>query len=225
MRDSERAPPCHEGEPLVTSFSDRSQTRSTFPCSCNARGASRFWRADGRAPNKTPGVEDKVSCPTLRSFYSYPNQTYPTDHPMNSRDPFQRLRDLDRTSPQFHKQLTNFFCGSVYQDALPYLRSKDLAWLVEYLNNVRLQVFFLHAALNSGIDSRRYFRSCNARVPGIPAPTQGGVWRKGSATEILHTFRASPGMRVRRNLQRFESAGQTHQDVPRSESTEGQGGM
>ena len=144
---------------------------------------------------------------------------------MNPRDPFQRLRDLDRTSPLFHKQLTSFFCGSVYKDALPYLRSKDSAWLIEYLNNVRLQVLFLHAALNSGIDSRRYFRSRSARVPRIPAPTQGGVWRKGSASEIVHTSRASPGMRVRGKLQRFESAGQTHQDVPRNGSAEGQGGM
>ena len=144
---------------------------------------------------------------------------------MNPHDPFQRLRDLDRTSPLFHKQLTNFFCGSVYKDALPYLRSKDSAWLVEYLNNVRLQVFFLHSALNSGIDSRRYFRSCNARVPGIPAPTQGSVWHKGSASKIMHTFRASPGMRVRGDLQRFKSAGKTHQDVPRSKCAEGQGGM
>ena len=64
----------------------------------------------------------------------------PTGYPMNSCDPFQQLRDLDGTSPQFHKQLTSFFCGNVYQDALPRLHSKDLAWLIEYLNNVRLQV-------------------------------------------------------------------------------------
>ena len=144
---------------------------------------------------------------------------------MNPRDPFQRLRDLDRTSSLFREQLTSFFCGSVYQDALPHLRNEDSAWLVEYLNNVRLQVFFLHATLNSGIDSRRYFRPRNVRVPGIPTPTQGGVWRKGSTSEIVHTFRASPGMRVRRNFQRFKSTGQTHQDVPRSGSAEGQEGM
>ena len=78
---------------------------------------------------------------------------------MNSCDPFQQLRDLDGTSPQFHTQLTSFFCGNVYQDALPRLRSEDLAWLIEYLNNVRLQVIFLRATLNSGVlllDSRRH---------------------------------------------------------------------
>ena len=50
----------------------------------------------------------------------------------------QQLRDLDKTSPQFYEQLSNFFCDNVYQDVFPNLQRESLAWLVEYLDSVRL---------------------------------------------------------------------------------------
>ena len=51
----------------------------------------------------------------------------------------QQLHDLDRTSPEFHKQLSNFLRGNEYQNAVPGLLSEDLAWLVEYLDSVSLR--------------------------------------------------------------------------------------
>ena len=50
----------------------------------------------------------------------------------------QQLCDLDKTSPQFHEQLSRFFRGSHYQNVFPSLQSEGLAWLVEYLDSVRL---------------------------------------------------------------------------------------
>ena len=50
----------------------------------------------------------------------------------------QQLRDLDKTSPQFHEQLSDFFRGDLYQSVFPSLQSESLAWLVEYLDSVRL---------------------------------------------------------------------------------------
>lgn len=48
----------------------------------------------------------------------------------------QPLRDLDRTSPEFHEQLAAFLRGNEYQNIFPTLQSEDLIWLVEYLDSV-----------------------------------------------------------------------------------------
>ena len=50
----------------------------------------------------------------------------------------QQLSDLDKTSPQFYEQLSNLLRGNRYQDVVPHLQSESLAWLVEYLDGVRL---------------------------------------------------------------------------------------
>ena len=62
----------------------------------------------------------------------------------------QELYELNRlgASPQFHQQLSSFFRGSEYLIAFPDLRGGNLAWLVEYLDSVSLQMVFLRAALN-----------------------------------------------------------------------------
>lgn len=49
---------------------------------------------------------------------------------------FQHLRDLDRVSPHFHNQLTDFLHGDEYRNAVANLQGEDLAWLVEYLDSV-----------------------------------------------------------------------------------------
>lgn len=51
----------------------------------------------------------------------------------------QVLRDLDGTSPQFHKQLSDILRGDEYRNVIPDLQGDDPAWLVEYLDNVSLQ--------------------------------------------------------------------------------------
>ena len=90
-------------------------------------------------------------------------------YPVIPHDPFQQLRDLDKASPQFHEQVSNFFRGNVYQGALPSLQSESLVWLVEYLDSVRLKILPLESALNIGLGSRQYLRSRGPRIPGIPA--------------------------------------------------------
>ena len=50
----------------------------------------------------------------------------------------RQLRDLDRTSPEFHEHLSNFFCGDAYRRAFPDLGRGDLTWLAEYLDDVSL---------------------------------------------------------------------------------------
>lgn len=87
-------------------------------------------------------------------------------------NPLQQLRDLDTTSLQFHKQLSSCLRGSEYQSAIPNLQGEDLAWLVEYLDGVSLQTISTRSALDTGIGSRQYFRSCRRRVPGIFTRTQ-----------------------------------------------------
>ena len=57
---------------------------------------------------------------------------------MIPHDPFQQLHDLDRSSPEFHEQLSNFFCGEAYRSVFSDLGGEDLAWLVEYLDSVSL---------------------------------------------------------------------------------------
>ena len=55
---------------------------------------------------------------------------------MVPHDPFEQLRNLDKTSPQFHEQLNNFLHGDVCQSVLSGLESEDLVWFVEYLDGV-----------------------------------------------------------------------------------------
>ena len=87
---------------------------------------------------------------------------------MTSHDSLQQLRDLDKTSPQFHEQLSNFFRGNIYQDIFPNLQSESLTWLVEYLDSVRLSQ--IHPPmLNIGVGSGQCFRSRRPRVPRILA--------------------------------------------------------
>ena len=51
----------------------------------------------------------------------------------------QQLHDLDRSSPQFHDQLSNLLRGEEYRSSLN-LQGDDLAWLVEYLDTVGLRI-------------------------------------------------------------------------------------
>ena len=69
---------------------------------------------------------------------------------MVTMDPLQQFRGLERASPYFYEHLKNILRGKEYQNILPKLQSEDLAWLVEYLDNVGLQITFLRAALIVG---------------------------------------------------------------------------
>jgi len=49
----------------------------------------------------------------------------------------QRLQSLDRSSLNFHDQLSNVLYGEEYERCMPNLQHDDLVWLVEYLDKVR----------------------------------------------------------------------------------------
>ena len=68
---------------------------------------------------------------------------------MSPRNPLQKLRGLDKTSSQFHEELSNFIRGHVYRSALPSLQSENLTWLVEYLDSVSLRSPFAAPPLTS----------------------------------------------------------------------------
>ena len=84
---------------------------------------------------------------------------------MNPPNPLQPLYGLDRTSLQFHEQLSNFLRGGEYQNGVLSLKSEDLAQLIEYLDSVSLRTIFPHSALNIDLGSHQYLRSCD--VPGM----------------------------------------------------------
>lgn len=50
----------------------------------------------------------------------------------------QQLDNLDKSSPQFSDQLTSLLYEEGYKRCIPGLPDKDVVWLVEYLDNVRL---------------------------------------------------------------------------------------
>ena len=52
----------------------------------------------------------------------------------------QQLHELDRSSSQFHDQLSNLLRGEEYRNSVLNLQSDDLALLVEYLDTVSLQI-------------------------------------------------------------------------------------
>ena len=85
---------------------------------------------------------------------------------MVTKDPLQQFRDLDRASPHFHEYLSNTLRGEEYQNILPKLQNEDLAWLVEYLDNVSLQIIFLRAALIVDVDYCWRSRQCKNTFPG-----------------------------------------------------------
>jgi hypothetical protein len=68
---------------------------------------------------------------------------------MTPLDSLQQLHNLDRASPLFHKEISEFLRGKEYRDAVPNLKGEDLMWLVEYLDSVSLQTVFPHSTFNN----------------------------------------------------------------------------
>ena len=85
---------------------------------------------------------------------------------MITKDPLQQFRDLDRASPHFQEHLSNLLRGNEYQNILPKLQSEDLAWLVEYLDGVSLQITFLRADFIAVVDYHRGRRRYKNAFPG-----------------------------------------------------------
>lgn len=164
-----------------------------------------------------------VPSPPLHIYWKFVHHTWPVA-PMIPSNPLQQLCDLDGASPQFHEQLSNFFRGSVYRNVLPSPQSESLTWLVEYLDSVRLEITLLHAALTIDVGSCPCFRPQRPGIPGTLERTSKDMRRQCGATEIVHAPGITPGVRVRRDFQRFKGPRETCEDIPRGRPTEGQGG-
>ena len=80
----------------------------------------------------------------------------PAVTPIIPPNPLQQLRDLDRASPEFHKQLSSFLHGMEYQDVLLNLQGENLVWFVEYLDSMSHKTISAHSVLNTntGVGSR-----------------------------------------------------------------------
>ena len=66
---------------------------------------------------------------------------------MTSSDLLQQLYNLDKSSSEFHDQLSSILYGQEYQEHVPNLQGDRLAWLVDYLDKVRLPVSPLRLSL------------------------------------------------------------------------------
>ena len=152
---------------------------------------------------------------------------------MSTPGALKQLRDFDRASPQFHQHLSNFLCSEGYRGAIPSLQSEDLAWLVDYLDNVSLQTISLLSAPNTVVGSCVYLKSHEPHIPRILARTEKYLWCQRSPTEIVHGFKLPPGcrtpvnfwMRARGNPRWLESTDSTRKNVPRGRSAGIQDGV
>ena len=104
-------------------------------------------------------------------------------------DPLRQLRDLDKASPQFNRQLAKFPDRKEYIKSLPNLCNEGLLWLVEYLDRVSFRIAFSCSLPNTVIDSRRYLRSRESRVPEAPARTRKDMRRSRDTTDIVDALR------------------------------------
>ena len=56
---------------------------------------------------------------------------------MASPDPLRRLFSLDKSSPQFHDQVTDILYGKGYEGWVDRVEGRDVVKLVDYLDGVR----------------------------------------------------------------------------------------
>ena len=62
---------------------------------------------------------------------------------MTSRSPLEKLRRLDKSSSEFHDQVSNILYGKEYMQWVPTIQGDDLVGLVDYLDTVRCLASFL----------------------------------------------------------------------------------
>lgn len=59
---------------------------------------------------------------------------------MPASDPLGPLRALDISSADSPDKVAELLCDKEYQECIPNLRGRDLAWLVEFLDDVHLYI-------------------------------------------------------------------------------------
>lgn len=87
---------------------------------------------------------------------------------MAALNPLRQLQDLDRSSPQFHDQLSNLLRGEEYRKSVLNLQGDSLTLLVEYLDEVSLKVTLVmictqlrfQALAATSVPTSRMFQGC-----------------------------------------------------------------
>ena len=173
-----------------------------------------------RGPSTAPG--SSFSSITRQRFISLSEIVTTASYSMTPHDPSQSPSDPDKALPKFDELLNNLSRWNLHQNGLPSLQSGSSAWLVEYLDSVRLKITLRRAVmLNVAVDPRRYIRSRRPHTPGVFAGTPKDMQRQGTATEIVYTARIGPWRCVRGDVQWFEGTRKTREDVPWRRPTEG----
>ena len=67
--------------------------------------------------------------------------------PLPSSPVLRQLDRLNRSSPDFHDQLSGIVYGEEYKQCVPNLQDDELVWLVDYLDRVRRRVALPHSPL------------------------------------------------------------------------------
>lgn len=68
-------------------------------------------------------------------------------------NPFLRLQHLEISSPRFSTEIAAILNRTEYKDSVKTLQDRDVAWLVDYLDNVRLSISSISSMLNLGVGS------------------------------------------------------------------------
>ena len=105
--------------------------------------------------------------------------------------PCNRSTASTELRPSSYQRLSHFLRRDAYQNIVPSLKSRDVTWLVEYLDSVSLRIISFYSMLNTYVGSHGYFRPYN--VPGILARTQKTVRCQGGAPGIMYFARRQLG--------------------------------
>ena len=91
-------------------------------------------------PPSGAGCDRSGSCTNLQDALGDGDASRRDVSRMSTRDPLKELRGLDKSSPEFHDQISDILHGEEYKQCVSDLQGDDLVWLVDYLDQVRLPI-------------------------------------------------------------------------------------
>lgn len=100
-----------------------------------ARRSSKISIKVTRRGNKPREKEDRDKYLISKPYFPPLMITSPSER---ASPPLRRLHCLDSSSPDFQNLLCDIFCGEEYVQCVQNLEGENLAWLVDYLDNVCL---------------------------------------------------------------------------------------
>lgn len=97
----------------------------------------------------------------------------------------QKLDGLDRSLPEFYKQLDSILHGDEYRKLVLNLQGDDLVWLVEHLDSVRRHFALLPLYL-------RQHRLSVSLIPPVLPPESANTNSKPSAVAVGYSQNHTP---------------------------------